>query len=106
MTTITFIEFNGRQHEIEAVDGQSLMRAAMTNNVPGIDAECGGACVCATCHVYVDDAWREHVGEAGPTEKDLLDFATDVQDNSRLSCQIVVSRAMQGLVVKMPQAQG
>jgi 2Fe-2S ferredoxin len=74
--------------------------------VPGIEAECGGACACATCHVYVDEAWSGAVGKAGPMEEDMLDFAYDIRPNSRLSCQIKVSDALDGLVVRVPERQG
>ena len=106
MTTITFIEHSGREYVVQATDGQSLMRAAVSNGVPGIDAECGGACACATCHVYVDDAWSEKVGQPSPMEEDMLDFAVDVRPTSRLSCQIKVTAALEGLVVHVPERQG
>lgn len=105
MTTVTFIEFNGSRHCVEAADGQSLMKAAAAHNVPGIDAECGGACACATCHVYIDDSWRGKVGVPEGNEKEMLEFALDVKTNSRLSCQIVVTAALDGLVVSMPKTQ-
>lgn len=105
MTTITFIEHSGREHVVQATDGQSLMRAAVSNGVPGIDAECGGACACATCHVYVEEAWREKVGPPSPMEEDMLDFAFEVKDSSRLSCQIKVKPELDGLVVRVPEKQ-
>lgn len=105
MTTVTFIEFNGSRHSVQAAEGQSLMKAAAANNVPGIDAECGGACACATCHVYIDDTWCAKVGEPEGNEKDMLEFAVDVKESSRLSCQIVVTAALDGLVVSMPETQ-
>ncbi len=78
----------------------------MRNSIPGIDAECGGACACATCHVYVDDAWSERVGGPEPMEEDMLDFAFDVRPTSRLSCQIKMSDDLDGLVVHVPERQG
>jgi 2Fe-2S ferredoxin len=82
-----------------------VMEGAVRNNIPGIDADCGGACACATCHVYVDEAWREKTGERSAMEDSMLDFAENVADNSRLSCQIRVTDALDGLVVKMPEDQ-
>lgn len=105
MVKITFIEHNGTEHVVEATPGMTVMEAATKNLVPGIEAECGGACACATCHVYVDDAWRNVTGTAEETEEDMLDFAFDVRDSSRLSCQIKVTEAMDGLVVRIPEKQ-
>jgi 2Fe-2S ferredoxin len=81
------------------------MENAIRQSVPGIEAECGGACACATCHVYVDDAWTEIVGKPAAMEEDMLDFAFDVRPNSRLSCQIKVTDALDGLVVSVPERQ-
>ncbi|MCF4167256.1 2Fe-2S iron-sulfur cluster-binding protein [Zavarzinia compransoris] len=105
MAKITYIEFNGTEHVIDVKPGLSVMEGAVKNNVPGIDGDCGGACACATCHVYVDDAWRDKVGTAEELEKSMLEFAESVEENSRLSCQIVVSDALDGLVVRMPESQ-
>ena len=105
MTTITFIEHSGREHVVLATDGQSLMRAAVSNGVPGIDAECGGACACATCHVYIHLEWLDRLGPAQGGEREMLDFALDVRGDSRLACQITVSPRLDGLVVGMPVAQ-
>jgi 2Fe-2S ferredoxin len=105
MARIKYIEFDGREHEVEVKSGLSVMEGAVKNNVPGIDADCGGACACATCHVYVDEAWTDKTGSASAMEESMLDFAEEVQPNSRLSCQIRVSDALDGLVVRMPQAQ-
>ncbi|MOA15692.1 Ferredoxin-6 [compost metagenome] len=105
MPSITFIEFNGSRHTVDAVVGQSLMKAAVANSVPGIDAECGGACACATCHVYIADDWQARIGQAVANEQEMLDFANEVQGSSRLACQITISAAMDGLVVSMPQSQ-
>ena len=105
MVKITFIEHNGTPHEVEATPGMSVMEAAIKNMVPGIDADCGGACACATCHVYVEPQWLERTGERSEMEEDMLDFAFDVRDNSRLSCQIKVSDELDGLTVKVPEQQ-
>ena len=106
MTKITIIAFDGTRFDIEAENGSTVMENAIRNAVPGIEAECGGACACATCHVYVDEAWSETVGEPEAMEEDMLDFAYDVRPNSRLSCQIKVSDALEGLVVRVPERQG
>ena len=105
MAKITYIEHTGKTHTIEAKPGQSVMEGAVKNNIPGIDADCGGACACATCHVYVDDAWAEKTGKASVMEESMLDFANDLQPTSRLSCQIIVSDALDGLIVRMPENQ-
>jgi 2Fe-2S ferredoxin len=105
MTKITYIEFDGTEHTVEVRNGLTVMEGAIKNNVPGIDADCGGACACATCHVYVDEAWREKTGTASAMEESMLDFAQNVQPNSRLSCQIKVTDALDGLVVRMPEEQ-
>lgn len=106
MPRITFIDVAGTERTVEAQNGSTVMEAAIRNGVPGIDAECGGACACATCHVYVDPAWVERVGEPAAMEEDMLDFASDVQPNSRLSCQIKVSATLDGLIVRTPAHQG
>jgi 2Fe-2S ferredoxin len=106
MPKITFIDTAGRRHEVEAENGSTVMENAIRNGVPGIEAECGGACACATCHVYVDEAFRAIVGDPSPMEEDMLDFAYDVRPSSRLSCQIRVSDALDGLVVTVPERQG
>ena len=105
MAKIKYIEWDGREHEVDVKNGLSVMEGAIKNNVPGIDADCGGACACATCHVYVDEAWTDKTGGASAMEESMLDFADDVQPNSRLSCQIRVSDTLDGLVVRMPQSQ-
>jgi ferredoxin, 2Fe-2S len=105
MPKITYIEFDGREHAVEVKPGLSVMEGAIKNNVPGIDADCGGACACATCHVYVEEAWREKTGTASAMEESMLDFAENVEPNSRLSCQIRVTDALDGLVVRMPESQ-
>jgi len=105
MVKITFIEANGTARTVEGEVGSTVMEAAIKNDVPGIEAECGGACACSTCHVYVDAAWREKVGEPSPMEEDMLDFAYAVQPNSRLSCQIRVTEELDGLIVRTPERQ-
>ncbi|HHI82223.1 MAG TPA: 2Fe-2S iron-sulfur cluster binding domain-containing protein [Rhizobiales bacterium] len=105
MTKITFIEHNGTAHTVDAENGMTLMEAAVKNMVPGIDADCGGACACATCHVYVEPQWLDKTGECEEAEEDMLDFAFDVQDNSRLSCQIKITDELDGLVVRVPERQ-
>ena len=103
MAKITFIDSAGTARTIDAEVGSTVMETAIKNDVPGIEAECGGAC--ATCHVYVDDAWREKVGGPSPMEEDMLDFGYDVKPSSRLSCQIKVSDELDGLVVRTPERQ-
>jgi 2Fe-2S ferredoxin len=105
MVKITFIDSTGKSRTIDAEPGSTVMETAIKHGVPGIEAECGGACACATCHVYVDEAWREKVGPPSPMEEDMLDFGYDVRANSRLSCQIKVIDALDGLVVSTPERQ-
>ena len=106
MAKITFTDHDGGERTVEAREGQTVMEVAIANDVPGIDAECGGGCSCATCHVYVDEAWSEVVGGPTPMEEDMLDFAFDVRPSSRLSCQIKITPAHDGLKVATPQRQG
>ena len=106
MAKITYITHGGDQYEVEAESGSTVMENAIRNGVPGIEAECGGACACATCHVYVDEAWAETVGGPEAMEEDMLDFAYEVQPTSRLSCQIRVRDELDGLVVRIPERQG
>ena len=106
MVKITFIESTGQSRQVEAEEGSTVMETAVRNAVPEIEAECGGACACATCHVYVDPAWAEATGKPEPMEEDMLDFAFEVQPNSRLSCQIKVKPQLEGLVVRTPARQG
>lgn len=105
MPKITYITHDGVSHEVDADVGSTVMENAIRNSVPGIDAECGGALACATCHVYVDPAWVAATGAPSPMEEDMLDFAYDVQPTSRLSCQIRVEPALDGLVVRVPERQ-
>jgi ferredoxin, 2Fe-2S len=106
MIKITFIDPEGTSRSVEAEEGSTVMEAAIRNGIPGIEAECGGACSCATCHVYVDEEWVDATGQPQPMEEDMLDFAFDVRPNSRLSCQIRVRPELDGLVVQTPTRQG
>lgn len=105
MAKITFVTHDGNKHEVDAENGSTVMEAAIKNDVPGIEAECGGACACATCHVYVDEAWKDKAGAVEPMEEDMLDFAFDIRPTSRLSCQIRISDELDGLVVNIPEQQ-
>jgi 2Fe-2S ferredoxin len=105
MVKITFIDADGESRTVDAEVGATVMETAIKNDVPGIEAECGGACACATCHVYVEEEWRAKTGEPSPMEEDMLDFGYDVRPNSRLSCQIKVTEALEGLVVRTPARQ-
>ncbi|MFG1202993.1 2Fe-2S iron-sulfur cluster-binding protein [Xanthobacter aminoxidans] len=106
MVAITFIEHTGAVHKVDGPEGATAMETAVRNGVPGIVAECGGACACATCHVYVDDAWMDKVGQPSEMEEGMLDFATDLRPTSRLSCQIKLTGALDGLVLHTPETQG
>ena len=105
MPKIIFKDHSGTARAIDAELGSTVMEVAIRNNIPGIEAECGGACACATCHVYVEEAWRDKVGPPSPMEEDMLDFGFDVRPNSRLSCQIKVRDELDGLVVSIPERQ-
>lgn len=105
MPKITFITHSGEEHTVKAKKGASIMEAAVKNSVPGIDADCGGACACATCHVYIEAPHSALTGTPNETEETLINFAEGVKDTSRLSCQIRVTRKMDGLVVKIPESQ-
>lgn len=106
MPKITFIDSEGRARTVETDVGSTVMEAAIRDSIPEILAECGGACACATCHVYVDEGWLEKTGKATPMEEDMLDFAFDVRPTSRLCCQIKVTSDLDGLVVRTPGKQG
>ena len=106
MAKLTFIGSDGTRYEVQAENGSTVMENAIRNGVPGIEAECGGACACATCHVYVAEEWEAATGQPQPMEEDMLDFAYDVRPNSRLSCQIRVRPELDGLVVQTPSRQG
>ena len=105
MAKIKYIEFNGEEHTVDVQNGLTVMEGAIKNKVPGIDADCGGACACATCHVYVQKEWFVKLPPKEDTEEDMLDFAFDVRENSRLSCQLTVSDELDGLVVDLPEKQ-
>jgi len=106
MTNITYIDASGQSRTVKAQNGSTVMETALRNSIPGIEAECGDACACATCHVYVSEDWTETVGTPSQMEEDMLDFAFEARPNSRLSCQIKVSDALDGLVVTTPAKQG
>ena len=105
MARITFVEHGGKEHAIDADEGLSVMEVAVNNMVPGIDGDCGGACACATCHVYVDPAWVAKLPEREDMEQSMLEFAENVEETSRLSCQIPVSAEIDGLIVRLPESQ-
>lgn len=105
MAKITYVDHEGNERTVEAANGETVMEAAIKNSIPGIDADCGGACACATCHVYVDEAFLEKVGGQQEMEQSMLDFAENVQANSRLCCQISVSDELDGLKVTTPESQ-
>ncbi|MDR3372580.1 MAG: 2Fe-2S iron-sulfur cluster-binding protein [Ancalomicrobiaceae bacterium] len=106
MPKITYVSFAGRPTTVEAAVGTTVMENAVRNLIPGIEAECGGACACATCHVYVDEAWIAATGTPEHMEEDMLDFARDMRPGvSRLSCQIKVTDALDGLIVHLPERQ-
>jgi 2Fe-2S ferredoxin len=105
LVRITYVQPDGAEQTIEAKTGWSVMEGAVKNRIRGIDADCGGACACATCHVYVDEAWRGKAGKPSAMEESMLDFAEAVEPNSRLSCQIKVTDALDGLIVRLPENQ-
>jgi 2Fe-2S ferredoxin len=105
MPKVTFIGFAGGERTVEVPLGTTVMRAATDNRVPGIDGDCGGNCACATCHVYVDQAWSERVGARTATEEEMLNCVAELRDSSRLACQITLTDALNGLVVTLPEAQ-
>ena len=105
MPKITYIEHNGKTHNIEVPNELSVMEGAIQNNIPGIDADCGGACACATCHVYVDEKWFNKLPSKSEAEQDMLDMAIEPNKFSRLGCQITVNDDLDGMVVKMPSKQ-
>lgn len=105
MVKITYVEFGGKEHVVDVPEGLTVMEGARDNDVPGIEADCGGACACSTCHVYVDPAWVGKIPAKEGMEEDMLDFAYEPKENSRLTCQIRVTADMEGLVVRMPEKQ-
>ena len=105
MTRINFITAEGESLQLEAQDGMSVMELAVAHNVPGIDADCGGACACATCHVYIDQAWVDKLPAKSDLEIKMLEFATSVSPQSRLSCRLSIEPAMDGLLMTVPASQ-
>lgn len=105
MPSITFISHDGVEQEVHVAPGTSVMHAAIDNGVSGILADCGGACSCATCHCYVDEAWQGKIPPAEDVEEQMLEFVMDAESNSRLSCQIVVDEGLDGLIVRLPASQ-
>ena len=105
MAKITYIEHNGTNHTVDVQSGLTVMEGAVQNNIPGIDADCGGSMACATCHVYVKEDWFNKINKKNEGEDDMIDHAYEPKKNSRLSCQIIVSEDLDGLVVDMPEQQ-
>ena len=105
MPEITYVEIDGTTHRVEVPTGTSVMQGAVNYMVPGIEGDCGGLCACGTCHVYIPETWADRCGEKGELESAMLEFAFGVEENSRLSCQIVVSDELHGLTVHMPERQ-
>ncbi len=106
MPKITYIENSGKSHTIEVSNGLTIMEGAVQNNIPGIDADCGGSMACATCHVYVKEEWFDKLSKKEEGEEDMLDMAFEPNKFSRLSCQVIVSDELEGLVVNIPIKQG
>ena len=102
---ITYVEHSGTEHTVEVDTGLTVMEGAIQHMVPGIEAECGGACACSTCHVHVPSEWYNRLPSVEPLEADMLDFAWEPDEHSRLSCQIKVEQGLDGLVVRMPERQ-
>ena len=105
MPKITYIEHSGKNHTIEVRNGLTVMEGAAQNNIPGIDADCGGSMACATCHVYVKEEWFDKLDKKEDGEEDMLDTAYEPNKNSRLSCQLIVSEKLDGLIVHLPEKQ-
>ncbi len=106
MAKITYVEHSGKEHVVDVANGLTVMEGARDNGIPGIEADCGGACACSTCHVYVDPAWVDRIPKKDAMEEDMLDFAWNPDPvRSRLTCQIKVSADMDGLRVQMPEKQ-
>ena len=106
MPKITYVEHGGSEHVVEVSTGLTVMEGARDNNIPGIDADCGGSMACATCHVYVDDKWFDKIPKAEDAEIDMIDMAFEPKKNSRLSCQLTVTDELNGLTVNIPSKQG
>ena len=105
MAKITYIEHNGTNHTVDVQNGLTVMEGAVQNNIPGIDADCGGGMACATCHVYVKEDWFDKINEKSEGEDDMLDQNYKKKKNSRLSCQIIVSDEIKGMTKNMPEKQ-
>ena len=105
MPKITYIEHSGKSHVVEVPNELNVMEGATQNNIPGIDADCGGACACATCHIYVDEKWFDKLKKKDDAEQDMLDMAFEPNKFSRLACQITITDDLEGMVVKMPSKQ-
>ncbi|HCC43415.1 MAG TPA: 2Fe-2S ferredoxin [Gammaproteobacteria bacterium] len=105
MPQVKFIEFNGTEHTVDAADGESIMVAATGNLVPGIDADCGGECSCATCHVLISAEWQKKLAPCSDQEESMLDLNPDRTSESRLSCQIKMSDELDGIIVNLPEFQ-
>ncbi len=105
MPKITYIDFQGKSNTIEVESGLSVMEGAIQKDIPGIDADCGGSMACATCHVYVEEKWLDKLSKAEEAEVDMIDMAYEPKKNSRLSCQIIVSDELDGLIVTTPAKQ-
>ena len=106
MAKIKYIEHNGKEHIVEVQNGLTVMEGAVQNDIPGIDADCGGGMACATCHVYVNEEWLDKLPKKEDGEEDMLDMAFEPKKNSRLSCQLIVSDELDGLIVNIPSKQG
>lgn len=105
MVQIKFVEYNGSEHTVDVPEGTSLMEAALRNSVPGIDGDCGGAMACATCHVYIPKEWAAVAGSRSAAEQDMLEMAEEVNEESRLGCQVQVTPALEGMSVRLPEGQ-
>jgi 2Fe-2S ferredoxin len=105
MAKIIYIEHNGTEHSVDVEQDYSVMEGAINNGIPGIDADCGGQCACATCHVFVDAAWQDQVGTPSEMERSMLEFVDGLSPQSRLACQIKVSPELDGLIVRLPKSQ-
>lgn len=105
MPKVTYIHHNGKEYVVDVATGANLMQAAIDNSVPGVLGDCGGACACATCHVFVDAEWAERVGAAADVEADLIDGLIETRPTSRLSCQLIMSDQLDGIVLHLPEQQ-
>jgi ferredoxin, 2Fe-2S len=105
MPRITFITFRGERHTVDVPAGTTLMRAAVDNGVPGIDGDCGGQCACATCHLFIEAPWSAQLGARSAREHDMINFTVDPRPSSRLGCQVVVTDALDGMMVSLPEGQ-